>query len=67
MASEAYTHRATSWWVGLIAGLTNVVIGVLLVVAPRRSLSALAWLAGAAIMVWGVPQAVAVAPTAGSI
>jgi uncharacterized membrane protein HdeD (DUF308 family) len=47
------------WWIGLIAGVANVVIGVLLVISPRRSLSALAWLAGAAIIVWGVRQAVA--------
>lgn len=47
------------WWIGLIAGLINVLIGVLLVVSPRRSLAALAWLAGVAIVVWGVRQAVA--------
>jgi uncharacterized membrane protein HdeD (DUF308 family) len=51
--------RDEYWWIGLIAGVANVVIGVLLVISPRRSLSALAWLAGAAIILWGVRQAVA--------
>jgi uncharacterized membrane protein HdeD (DUF308 family) len=48
----------------MLVGLANVVIGLLLLVAPRRSLSALAWLAGAAIIVWGVRQAVAALQTA---
>jgi uncharacterized membrane protein HdeD (DUF308 family) len=39
--------------------LANVVIGLLLVIAPRRSLSALAWLGGAAIIIWGVRQGIA--------
>jgi uncharacterized membrane protein HdeD (DUF308 family) len=48
----------------MLVGLANVVIGLLLLVAPRRSLSTLAWLAGAAIIVWGVRQAVAALQTA---
>jgi uncharacterized membrane protein HdeD (DUF308 family) len=48
----------------MLVGLANVVIGLLLLVAPRRSLAALAWLAGAAIIVWGVRQAVAALQTA---
>jgi uncharacterized membrane protein HdeD (DUF308 family) len=48
----------------MLVGLANVVIGLLLLGAPRRSLSALAWLAGAAIIVWGIRQAVAAFQTA---
>jgi uncharacterized membrane protein HdeD (DUF308 family) len=45
--------------VGLLAGLVNVVLGVLLLVSPRRSLFALAWIGGWALVVWGVRQAIA--------
>jgi uncharacterized membrane protein HdeD (DUF308 family) len=55
----AATGRDGHWWIGLIAGLVNVVLGLLLVFEPRRSLFALAWLAGVAIIVWGIRQAVA--------
>jgi uncharacterized membrane protein HdeD (DUF308 family) len=58
VSAEA-TERDGHWWIGLIAGLANVVIGLLLVIAPRRSLSTLAWLGGVAIIVWGVRQAIA--------
>jgi uncharacterized membrane protein HdeD (DUF308 family) len=47
------------WWAGFIAGSVSVVLGLLLVLAPRRSVIALAWLAGVAIVVWGIRQAIA--------
>lgn len=59
MDSDAPADREPHRWIGLIAGLVNVVLGLLLVFQPRRSLFALAWLAGVAIIVWGVRQAIA--------
>ncbi len=55
----AATSRDGIWWIGLLAGLTNVVLGILLIAAPRRSLATLAWLAGVGIFVWGVRMAAA--------
>lgn len=59
MAFKGSSPRASSWWVGLIAGVASMVLGLLLVFAPRRSLFALAWLAGVGIVVWGVRQVIA--------
>jgi uncharacterized membrane protein HdeD (DUF308 family) len=42
-----------------VAGLINVVLGILLLVWPDRTLFVVAWLGGAAIVVWGIRQAVA--------
>jgi uncharacterized membrane protein HdeD (DUF308 family) len=60
--SEAAGGREI-WWIGLIAGLLNVLIGLFLVIDPRRSLITLAWLAGAAVIIWGVRQAMAALQT----
>jgi uncharacterized membrane protein HdeD (DUF308 family) len=57
--SSKAVDRRELWWIGLVAGLANVAIGVLLLIDPRRSLITLAWLAGAAIIVWGLRQAIA--------
>jgi uncharacterized membrane protein HdeD (DUF308 family) len=48
-----------SWRFGLFAGLASLVLGVLLLVWPRKSLVVLAWLGGIAVFVWGVRQATA--------
>jgi uncharacterized membrane protein HdeD (DUF308 family) len=50
-------RRDPSWRLGVIAGVASVVLGVLLVVWPRKSLAVLAWLGGIAVFVWGVRQA----------
>jgi uncharacterized membrane protein HdeD (DUF308 family) len=47
------------WWFGLVAGLISMVLGLLLVIEPQRSLRLLAWLAGIGLIVWGVRQAIA--------
>jgi uncharacterized membrane protein HdeD (DUF308 family) len=47
------------WWIGIAAGLINVVLGILLLVWPNRTLALVAWLGGVAIVVWGVRQAMA--------
>jgi uncharacterized membrane protein HdeD (DUF308 family) len=52
--------REGKWWIGLIAGLINVGLGLFLIVSPRRSLATLAWLAGAGLIVWGIRQLIAV-------
>ncbi len=51
------------WWFGVLAGLVSIVLGFLLLIDPRRSLFALAWLAGWAAIVWGLRQAVAAVRT----
>jgi uncharacterized membrane protein HdeD (DUF308 family) len=56
---EARAQGDPSWWFGLVAGVANIVLGLLLIFEPRRSLRALAWLAGVAVIVWGVRQAIA--------
>jgi uncharacterized membrane protein HdeD (DUF308 family) len=50
--------RETAWWFGLFAGLASVVLGILLLVWPEKSLKILAWLGGIAVFVWGVRQAI---------
>jgi uncharacterized membrane protein HdeD (DUF308 family) len=50
-------RRDPSWRLGVIAGVASLVLGVLLVVWPRKSLAVLAWLGGIAVFVWGVRQA----------
>jgi uncharacterized membrane protein HdeD (DUF308 family) len=50
-------RRDPSWRLGVIAGAASLVLGVLLVVWPRKSLAVLAWLGGIAVFVWGVRQA----------
>jgi uncharacterized membrane protein HdeD (DUF308 family) len=51
-------RRDPSWRFGLFAGLASVVLGILLLVWPRKSLVVLAWLGGIAVFVWGVRQAI---------
>lgn len=55
--------RDRLWWFGLLAALASIVLGFLLLIDPRRSLLAIAWLTGWAVIVWGLRLAAAAVRT----
>jgi uncharacterized membrane protein HdeD (DUF308 family) len=59
VGNESGSRNDGTWWLGLVAGLVSMVLGLLLVIEPRRSLRFLAWLAGIGLIMWGVRQAMA--------
>jgi uncharacterized membrane protein HdeD (DUF308 family) len=46
-------------WLGIAAGAVSVVLGILLLVWPQRTVVVLAWLGGLGVFVWGLRQLLA--------